>query len=1247
MKGRLQDDRSILARRRGGVSLALAILLVEFPLASSVRGADWEEGPGYRSAALTVESGIEPGFATMAPAFTGLYFTNVLARSRYLTNQIYLNGSGVTAGDVDADGKVDLFFSGLDGKNRLYRNQGRWKFQDITDESGVGAEGLASTGCALADIDGDRDLDLLVNTVGQGTHLFTNDGKAKFTWQTRGRAPNAGKGGMSLALADVDGDADLDLYLVNYRTWTYRDRPRPKIRGNNINGKPMVVSFNGRPVTEPDLVGRFSLTENNKIVENGEIDAFFLNDGRGRFRQVPFHEGTFLNEAGQPWREQPFEWGLSAMFRDLNGDRAPDLYVCNDFSAPDRVWLNQGKGRFQLISPLALRNTSRFSMGIDFADVDRDGHDDFVVMDMLSRSHEKRMVQMGEALRPSERGDDLNRRPQFSRNTMYRNRGDGTFAEVAYWAGTHAAEWAWTPIFLDVDLDGFEDLLVTNGHERDALNVDVRRQIEQQIKNPRLSRNDILRLNNMYARLATPNVAFRNRGDFSFEEVSERWGFDQAAVSHGMILADLDGDGDQDVVTNNLNGVAGVFRNQSGGGRVAVRLKGQAPNTYGIGAKIRYIGLPRSQSQEVISGGRYLSSDDPMRVFACAVGIDDAVLEVEWRSGRRSRIEGVRANRIYEIDEATASQAAEDPAPESRPLPLFADATRSLAHTHREVFFDDFFRQPLLHRGLSELGPGVLWSDLDEDGFEDLVIGTGRGGQMAVLMNQDGRTFRSRSSAQLNPVQSRDQAGLVSWSTERAGVLLGAALSNYEDGSASGAGISIMRADESARPESLGAAKSSFGPLTLSDLDGDGDLDLFVGGRVVPGEYPLAADSQLWINQEGDFEPSPQGEALFQGIGLVSGAVWSDLKGDGFPDLILACEWGPIHIFDNEAGVLTKSTSAWGMSDETGWWHGINAGDLDGDGRMDLVATNWGWNHAYQPFGAENLRVYAGRWTQPGPVLLLEAYLDRSSGDSLPLRGFGIYSEVMPGVRERFRTFSRFSKETMRGILGDQFETVSRFRVKTHAHTVFFNRGDRFESRPLPWEAQLAPAFSVLVGDVNLDGHEDLFLSQNLFHLRSEMSRMDAGRGLLLQGRGEGEWTVLPAEASGIRIYGEQRGAALGDYNKDGRPDLVVSQNGGATRLFRNQGKAAGLRVMVRAGANNRTGIGAMISVGDGQQYGTVREIHAGAGYWSQDSPTQVFPSGASHLKVKWPGGRETVSPIPERAKTIVVDRSGRVRVLE
>src|SRR5207248_1459623 len=484
---------------------------------------------------------------------------------------------------------------------------------------------------------------------------------------------------------------------------------------------------------------------------------------------------------------------------------------------------------------------------------------------------------------------EMANRPQYSRNTLFLNRGDVTYAEISCLSGTISSDWSWTPVFLDVDLDGFEDLLISTGHELDSANVDVTNHAEAIMAAKKLSALEQLYLRKMYDRLDVPKVAFRNRGDLTFEEVGEAWGFNTRGVAHGMALADLDGDGDLDVVMNNLNGAAGVYRNEGVAPRVAVRLKGQAPNTRGIGAKIwLYGGAVPMQSQEMICGGRYLSCDDAMRVFAAGSLTNEMRIEVRWRSGKRSFVEGVRANRIYEIDEAGAETPnTKHQTPEKlqastlNSQPVFEDVSRLIGHEHHEEEFNDFERQPLLPRKLSQLGPGVGWHDVDGDGWDDLIVGSGRGGRLAVYRNDGKGGFKVWSGPPFDKVVARDQTTVLG--TEL-GLLVGSA--NYEDGMTNGGCVRIYDVRRQVSGESVLGQGFSVGPLALGDVDGDGDLDLFVGGRVVAGRYPEPSDSLVLRNEGGRLMVHQRLEK----VGLVSGAVFSDLDGDGKPELVLACE---------------------------------------------------------------------------------------------------------------------------------------------------------------------------------------------------------------------------------------------------------------------------------------------------------------------------------------------------------------------
>jgi hypothetical protein len=440
---------------------------------------EWQQGDGYRRAPLPIPEAGKTGFTRLSPDTTGITFTNWLSDERSLTNRNLLSGSGVAAGDVDGDGLCDLYFCSLGTGNALYRNLGNWKFENITASAGVACLGQDSTGAVFADIDGDGDLDLLVNSLGGGTRVFQNDGHGHFKEITAEAGVASKSGSMSMTLADVNGDGTLDLFVTNFRARTVRDDPTTTFGIKIEKGRPVVATVNDRSATSPDLTNRFTVTPSGSVLEESEPPVLYLNDGKGRFAPVSFTGGTFLDEDGVPLREPPRDWGLAAQFHDLNGDGAPDLYVCNDLHSPDRIWINNGHGQFRAIARLGIRCTSVFSMGVDIADLDRDGNMDIFVVDMLSREHQKRMVQVG-TLTPTQWPiGRYDYRPQFNRNTLQINRGDGTFAETAYFSGVEASEWSWGPICVDLDLDGYEDIVIMNGQLRDFQNADLDRRIAQ------------------------------------------------------------------------------------------------------------------------------------------------------------------------------------------------------------------------------------------------------------------------------------------------------------------------------------------------------------------------------------------------------------------------------------------------------------------------------------------------------------------------------------------------------------------------------------------------------------------------------------------------------------------------------------------------------------------------------------------------------------------------------------------------
>jgi len=1211
------DRGGVLRRYRtwwtGKVPFLLGILAVIWIPAAVAAPSE------VRSTAVTPAAGGRAGFTRLDPAATGLVFTNLLAGDAYLTNAVAHNGSGVAIGDVDGDGRPDIYLCSLQGTNQLFRNLGGWKFAPMEIGAAVCA-GQMSTGAVFADIDGDGDLDLLVNGIAAGTRLFLNDGHGHWTEKT-GSGLSRSASGTSMALADMDGDGDLDLYVAHYIDFMHLVDPTTRFAMGQRDGRWVVSKVNDVPTTDPRYQGRFEVMPDGEVRENPEADALYRNDGDGRFTAVQGEPGVFSDAAGRPM-PAPRDYGLAVVFRDLDGDGFPDLYVSNDYASPDRMWINDGHGRFRAADPLKLRHTSFNSMGIDVADVDRDGLDDILVVDLLAPQHERRMRQLAKTPPDPRERDAIAGLPQYNRNMLFMGRPGADFAETALMAGIAATGWSWTPVFLDVDLDGYEDLLVTSGFGFDLMDQDThdRRQDPRR----RRTRDELKRWMKDFPDWRSESLAFRNRGDGTFGPVVGNWGFGDKGLAFGMALGDLDGDGDLDVVVSHMNAPAALYRNDTSAGRIGVRLRGTTPNTAGVGARIRLTGPSITQSQEMVAGGRYLSGDQSMRVFATDLSRTNALaIEVRWRNGAISRITDVVPDHIYEIGEAgTVAPAPAAPPPAA--APMFRDVSDWLDHAGVGEPFDDAGLQPLLPRRLSRSGPGVAWTDLDGDGWEDLVIGAPRGGRPTIFSNQQGKSFKP---ARADAVPGGER-GVVGWADAHAGRKWLGAASDARPGQRS-TGRLAVHGDGQSAPRYLDGGDDPIGPLAVGDIDGDGDLDVFAGGQSRPGRYPESGSSAIWTDDGGTLRRSAEASRPFASAGLVSGATLVDLDGDGDLDLALAVEWGPVRIFRNDGGHFEEVTLSMGLADRTGGWTGIVAGDLDGDGRMDLAVGNSGNNTGYALLGPGPIRIYHGAWSVPDRVEILEAW--RRDGTWLPIKNRNLLAAGLPDLPARFPTHEAFGKATVAEILGDNAAKARYLESNESASGILLNRGSRFEWHPLPREAQLAPVFSVNVGDVDGDGIEDLFLSQNRSDLLPELSRDDAGRGLWLRGRGAGTFAALDAGLTGIAVHGEQRAAAIADLDHDGRIDLVVTQFDGPTRLFLNQRARPGLRVVLEGPTSNPDGIGAQVRMQfqDGHE-GPVRAVQGGSGYGSQDSAAAVLgvPTAPKAVWVRWPGGKIQIEPV-------------------
>lgn len=1206
----------------------------------------WHQETGYRWRDLDVVAG-DAGFTSMSPGKTGVAFENNVSDSTLAHNRYLAQGGGVALGDVDGDGRVDIFLAKTEGCSALYRNLGNWKFEDITKSAGVGACDRHSTGAAFIDIDGDGDLDLVLLATNGPNAVFLNDGKGHFTERRDLGLDPKGSGGTTIAAADVDGTGWLDMYVANYKPFSLDDSLPPSQRAFNrivrqaAPGKHDVApeyQNDYKVVMRPDMGGL-------RLTIRGAPDQFYKND-HGRLTPVPLTGPRFLDAAGRPVPNAPESFGLSAHFADLNGDGFPDLYVTNDFEDTDQLWWNDGQGHFRLADWTAQRQMSNSAMGADAADINGDGRPDLFEVDMRANDSRRLKTQMPTHTALPKKPGEMALTLQHQRNSLFLNRGDGTFAEVSAAAGVAASGWSWSTMFMDVDLDGWQDILVANGHRWDLMDADTQEGMQNSVTDAAWRQSLWL-----FPKLALTNVAFRNRGDLTFEDASAMWKFGvEPDISNTMAAADLDGDGDLDVVVNRLRAPALLLRNDARAPRVAVRLVGDAPNTRAVGAmmRLRANGLPLQQ-REVVAGGLYMSHSDYLASFAMGKA-DTATLEIDWRDGRHSVIHGVRPNRLYEITTATAApgdSAARHAPASGHPgdSALFEDATRQLGgHSHVEDVFDDWDRQYLLPFALSQLGPGVAWFDLDRDGYEDLLIGSGKGGRLSAFHNDHGRLTRLPDG----PAATLDFTGVLGMSeANHARVLAG--VSTWEARSESlltkmpavvGAAVNGSRLAQTIQSV-VGSHEGATGPIALGDYDGDGYLDLFVGSRAIPLRYPDAASSGLFHNDgRGHFVIDTANSALLRGIGLVSAATFADINGDGHPDLLLARDWGSIVLLINDGhGRFTKAPPSWGLDGLTSEWNGIAVGDFDGDGRLDIVATSWGRNVLARPDSARPLLLAYGPFGARGEEEMLLAQQDDRLHAVAPVTSYERARLAMNDLASRIRTFGQYADATLDQVLGGAGRTAGRLSAATFDHTLLLNRGDHFEAVPLPLDAQLAPAFYAGVADFDGDGNEDLFITQNFFPTAVGTPRYDAGRSLLMLGDGHGHLTSMSGDRSGLTVYGDQRGAAFADYDHDGRTDLVVSQNGAQTRLFHNRGAKPGLRVRLIGPPSNPDAVGSQIRLVYGTSMGPVREVQAGSGYWSQNGAAQVMGmrETPTAVWVRWPGGAVSTTPVAVGAREIVV----------
>jgi hypothetical protein len=1019
------------------------------------------------------------GFKLLTPAETGINFRNDVKETKafnYFRYSYMYNGGGVAVGDINNDGLPDIYFSSNQGTNKLYLNQGNLMFEDITQKAGVSDTSGWTTGISFFDFNNDGLLDIyvcksgLVSPEQRKNKLFINNGDLTFTEAAADWGLDDDSYSTQAYFIDYDMDGDQDMYLVNHR-----------------------IDF-----TENIFVD----LEKEKIIDPETSDRLYRNDG-SRFTDVTKQAGL-ENKA----------WGLAAAVGDFNNDGLPDIYVCNDFRQPDHLYLNQGNGTFKDGIHEHFGHISYYSMGADFADINNDALPDLMALDMVSEDHVRSKRMMG-AMNPESFNNmvDIGYHRQYMFNMLHLNQGNGDFANIAHLAGVAKTDWSWAPLFADFDNDGFSDLFITNGIRRDVTDVDFKNEVQQRyMAGQPMSFQEVL---DRWPSAKVANYIFRNNGNLQFDNKTKDWGFHQAINSNGMAYADLDGDGDLDLIINNIDDPASVYENQLGGNHLKVKLSGPENNPLGLSAKVILKNGDQQQMREMYLNRGFQSSVEPILHFG--LGTEPAIeeLQVIWPDKKTQELKNVLPNQILHLNYADASGNYEPQTVET----LFETIDPKLLgidFKHTENTFNDFAREILLPHKQSALGPLISVGDMNGDGLDDFFIAGAKDQASATYVQTSAGKFVKTNEQLWTQDAAHEDIGSLLFDADGDGDLDLYVVSGGNEFTQNDPLLQDRlyfndgKGNFTKRPDALPKMLTSGQSVVAEDIEGDGDLDLFVGGRLLPGFYPFAAVSYLLGNDGGKFVNITQQAApeLTQ-IGMITDAVFTDYDVDGDPDLVLVGEWTPIMLFENNTGSFKIAANPPGLEKTNAWWYSISAADIDADGDVDFIVGNLGLNNKFQPTTEKPLHVFCNDFDQNGSydiVLSKEGY-----GTLLPVRGRECSAEQMPFIEQKFPTYTAFANADLRGIYGEQALANALHYVAYDFASVYVeNLGEgKFKVHPLPIEAQFGPTLATKIVDVNEDGHLDIIGVGAMHDAEIETVRYDSNRGYVLLGNGKGEFEAL------------------------------------------------------------------------------------------------------------------------------------------
>lgn len=1106
-------------------------------------------------AALVSCKGKKPLFVEVKSDRSHISFSNEIIENNMLNmlNYEYLyNGGGVGIGDFNNDQLPDIYFTSSLGSNKLYINKGNLQFEDVTDLAGVGGEKRWSRGVSIVDINNDGLPDIYISAstwskpelrrnvlyVNQGVNAQTH--VPRFVEMSKEYGLDDTSSTHMAAFFDYDNDGDLDVYLLV----------------NDLN-KESPNTF--RPIKTD---GSASNT-----------DRLLRNDYNSAVQHPVFKDVS--KEAGITWEG----YGLGVNIVDINKDGWKDILVSNDYLSSDLLYINNKNGTFTNRIQEYFHHTSLNGMGNDAADINNDGLVDIVQTDMAAEDNERFKMMMNPLDYNWYLYSNVYHFPyQVLKNTLQINRGPNVkegdsigsvhFSEISYYSNTAYTDWSWAPLLMDADQDGYRDLMVTNGLPKDITDLDF---ITYRDQNQGSSPTDLLL---KLPAVKISNYIYRNNGDASFTDKTKEWGWDIPSFSAGMAYADLDNDGDMDVVINNTNMPATLLENTINENKedphhyLRIRFRGDTSNMDGIGTMADLYYKGGHQSAELTPYRGYISSMEPVLHFGLGnIETIDSVV-ITWPSGKQDVMTSVKADQTLLISQGAGARDFSFDKPALITGNWFSDITNwsGIYFIHQQNDFVDYNVQKALHHKFSQYGPALAAADINADGLQDLVVGGNATLRSFVYYQQANGTFVPKPFNNNFGLQQGMDAGIAVFDADNdndmdvyiasGGFEFESNATQYADHLYINDGKGVFSiADSSALPHN-NASKSC---VKAADFDGDGLIDIFIGGRVVPGNYPMPENGYLLKNNSsnGKVQFTDVSSSLapeLKNIGLITDACWSDIDNDNDPDLLITGEWMGIILFKNENGKLVKTSTS--LDNEKGWWNSICAADIDNDGDMDYVLGNYGMNGYYKATATEPVSLYAKDYDNNGKIDLLYSHYRAATvhGEKkeFPALSRDQVSEQMPSIKKQYNNYSLYSKVTMSDLMKylDR-EGELQLRANEMRSVWIENKGQlRFEVHALPDEAQWAPVFGMAVADYNADGNMDILLSGNDYSMAPNVGRYDASLGLLLQGDGKGNFMPLSNLQSGIFIPGDAK--ALIQVPVGNTICIAASQHAGPLKLFRS-----------------------------------------------------------------------------------------------